>query len=204
MRGNGFSAGDSKLLAGYSIVCTDGILNQDSTGVGWWIWDVIVMLPSVCAPVPLQFRDDRDISVWVYDDKDRLVASRHVVYRRSIFALSAYAGIPADRNMQVKARVAANTACSIIADERQLGGDLEKIKSRLKENPSFISFKGCNGDTPLHWAAMQGRKDVVEFLLANKADINARNTSGQTPLHVAALSEQKEIVELLRENGGQE
>lgn len=29
--------------------------------------------------------------------------------------------------------------------------------------------------TPLHWAAQEGRKDSVEVLLANGADVNAKS-----------------------------
>jgi ankyrin repeat protein len=76
--------------------------------------------------------------------------------------------------------------------------------ARLKDNPNFVSRRGTNGDTPLHWTAMKGESGVVELLLANKADINAKNKHGQTPLHVAALNEDSHMVELLRQHGGQE
>ena len=41
--------------------------------------------------------------------------------------------------------------------------------------------------TPLHFAAHNGSKDMAEFLLANKAEVNARDKYGETPLHCAAL-----------------
>src|ERR1022692_1624019 len=37
----------------------------------------------------------------------------------------------------------------------------------------------------LHSAAAKGDKDVVELLLAKKADVNARDNDGETPLHRA-------------------
>jgi ankyrin repeat protein len=58
--------------------------------------------------------------------------------------------------------------------------------------------------TPLHWAAMQGRKDMAELLIANRADINAKNKYGATPLHVAVLSGRENVEELLRQHGGRE
>jgi len=47
-------------------------------------------------------------------------------------------------------------------------------------------------------------KDVVELLLANKADVNAKDNSGKTPLHIAVSKGHKDVVELLRQHGGHE
>jgi len=49
----------------------------------------------------------------------------------------------------------------------------------------------------LHTAATEGHKDIVELLLANKADVNVRDKNGWVPLDWAALDGNKEIVELL-------
>ncbi|KAK2758275.1 hypothetical protein FQN54_004120 [Arachnomyces sp. PD_36] len=46
-----------------------------------------------------------------------------------------------------------------------------------------------NGDTPLHLAARNSRKDTVEILLAAGSDPSALNKRGQTPLHVAGTPE---------------
>ena len=47
-------------------------------------------------------------------------------------------------------------------------------------------------------AALHDRHtDVVELLLANKADVNVKDNGGYTPLHWAALGEQKDMAELL-------
>ena len=39
--------------------------------------------------------------------------------------------------------------------------------------------------TPLHETARSGRKEVVELLIANGADVNAKNRNGDTPLDYA-------------------
>ena len=53
-------------------------------------------------------------------------------------------------------------------------GDGEKVKALLKGNPDLVFSKDTNGWTPLHFAADRGDKDLVELLLANKADVNAK------------------------------
>ena len=79
-------------------------------------------------------------------------------------------------------------------------GDLEKVKAVLKDNPDLVSSKDGNGETPLHWAACEGYKDVVEFLLANRAEVNAKDNIGQTPLHAAAEKGQKVVADSLLAN----
>jgi ankyrin repeat protein len=54
----------------------------------------------------------------------------------------------------------------------------------------------------LHIAAGFGRKDVVELLLANKADVNARDTNNLTPMQWAAPSGHKDVADLPRQHGG--
>ena len=77
-------------------------------------------------------------------------------------------------------------------------GDLDKVKALVKENPELVSSKDEKyGQTPLHIAAFNDRKEVAEFLLANHADVNARSNNGSTPLHLAAGKGNKDIVELL-------
>lgn len=76
-------------------------------------------------------------------------------------------------------------------------GDLTTVEALLKSNPDLVFSKKTNGNTPLHYAARWGRLEVMELLLANKADVNARANNGQTPLHSAAFSSWDKITELL-------
>ena len=54
-------------------------------------------------------------------------------------------------------------------------GDLAKVQALLKDNHDLVFSKDNNGGTPLHWAALNGHKDVAELLLANRADVNAKD-----------------------------
>jgi hypothetical protein len=81
-------------------------------------------------------------------------------------------------------------------------GDLEKVKAMLKDHPKLVVSRIVNfGDTPLHTAASEGHKDVVELLLANGADVNVVDQNDETPLHGAAGHGQKDVVELLLSKG---
>ena len=91
-------------------------------------------------------------------------------------------------------------------------GDLEKVKALLKDHPDLVFSKDESalgwGKTPLHCAASAGYRDVVELLLANKADVNAKDKVGATPLHEAvganlyplALERRKNVTELVVAN----
>jgi ankyrin repeat protein len=52
-------------------------------------------------------------------------------------------------------------------------GNIKKVKALLKKNPDLVSSKDNEGWTPLYWAVH--KKDVVELLLANKAEVNIKD-----------------------------
>jgi hypothetical protein len=89
--------------------------------------------------------------------------------------------------------------CGEIHDAAR-NGDLGKVKALLKDNPDLVFSKESAGGTPLHGAAYRGHKDVVELLLASKADVNAKSKNGWTPLHEAAANGYKDVAELLLAN----
>lgn len=86
--------------------------------------------------------------------------------------------------------------CGPIHDEAALG-NLAKVQSLLKSQPDLVFSRNQYGETPLHLAAQTGHKDVVELLLAYKADANARSLRGWTPLHFAAANGHRDVVALL-------
>ncbi len=62
-----------------------------------------------------------------------------------------------------------------------------------------VNAKGVFGGTGLHWAAINGHKDTVEFLLAHGADRTIRDAKfDATPEGWAAEGKHNEIRELLR------
>ena len=61
--------------------------------------------------------------------------------------------------------------------------------------------KGRFGSTPLHWAARQGRTDIVELLLDAGANKDVKNEYGSTPLNIAADRGFTDIVMMLLDAG---
>ncbi|MGA2109022.1 MAG: ankyrin repeat domain-containing protein, partial [Syntrophorhabdales bacterium] len=86
--------------------------------------------------------------------------------------------------------------CGEIHDAAEQG-DVRKVEALLKGNPDLVLSKDDSGDTPLHWAALNGHKEVAELLLARKADVDAKNNDGNTPLQWAAQGGHKDVAELL-------
>ena len=76
-------------------------------------------------------------------------------------------------------------------------GDLQTVKVLVKGNSDLVSTKDDNGATPLHLASAWDHKDVVEWLLANKADVNAKDNKDGTALHYAVGNGRYEVAKLL-------
>ena len=73
------------------------------------------------------------------------------------------------------------------------GKNKEKINKQL----------GFNG-TPLHYAISEDKKDIVQLLLDNGANVNSQigpDGKGDTPLHYALKNNNIPIMEILLENG---
>ena len=72
-------------------------------------------------------------------------------------------------------------------------GDLEKVRALLKDHPELVLRR----DWALLWATRFGHADVVELLLANKAEVDAKDAAGRTSLHKAASKGHKDVAKLL-------
>ncbi len=80
-------------------------------------------------------------------------------------------------------------------------GNTEAIKQRLASGVD-VNVTDDRGMTPLHVAAVLGRKVIAELLISKGADVNANNAGGDTPLDYAIRLKRTEIATLLRKQGG--
>jgi ankyrin repeat protein len=72
------------------------------------------------------------------------------------------------------------------------------VAALLLERGADVNAKGVFGGTGLHWAAIYGHKDTVEFLVAHGADLTIRDAKfDSTPEGWAAEGKHDEIRELL-------
>ena len=73
---------------------------------------------------------------------------------------------------------------------------------RLLQDGANVNAAGVGGWTPLHWASMCGRTQVVPILLRAGAVVDARGNSYLwTPLMLAAMHGHAAIIKLLLEAG---
>jgi ankyrin repeat protein len=98
-----------------------------------------------------------------------------------------------------------------VADSARVKGDLishlfycacrnghTAVAALLLERGADVNAKGVFGGTGLHWAAINGHKDTVEFLMAQDADLTIKDARfASTPEGWATEGQHEEICEML-------
>ncbi|MBU1013925.1 MAG: ankyrin repeat domain-containing protein [Bacteroidetes bacterium] len=79
--------------------------------------------------------------------------------------------------------------------------DLKKIMGLTVKDDSVLNFKDNAGNTPLHYAAIDGSIAIIELLLSNGANIDAVNKQLNTPLYEAINNKHDEVSKLLINRG---
>jgi len=74
-------------------------------------------------------------------------------------------------------------------------GTLNNLKKLI--NQGTVNQKNIKGMTPLHYAAREGRLDMVKALINANVKIDEVNRQGQTALHLAAKNGRTEVVKAL-------
>jgi uncharacterized protein len=83
-----------------------------------------------------------------------------------------------------------------------LNGRDEEAKILLMAHPELLNKPdGGNGFTPLHWAVIKDRTNLVEWLVARGAAVDAADPMGMTPLHKAAVFNRVRCAEMLLAKG---
>lgn len=69
-----------------------------------------------------------------------------------------------------------------------LAGDMETVKAAIRRSDNkaaFLNLETLEGNTPLHYAAVDSECGVLRQLLRAGANLAAKNKYGQMPLHMA-------------------
>ena len=80
-----------------------------------------------------------------------------------------------------------------------ISGYTDIVEFALKSNANPNVLSKDSGFTPLHFAAQEGHKEIVQLLIDYKADLNAKDSFGNSPLWRAG--NKKEIGLLLVKHG---
>jgi ankyrin repeat protein len=67
----------------------------------------------------------------------------------------------------------------------------------------LVDELNLTGNSPLHFAALNGRRQCVRLLLEQGADVNLADDDGDTPLHMAAVNGHVSVIEALVDAGAQ-
>lgn len=78
--------------------------------------------------------------------------------------------------------------------------ELEDVITFL-ERGYDINVRNNQGETPLDFAVLHEKKDIIHYLVSSGADVNASDNDGLTPLIDAIFVENDEIIQYLRDNG---
>ena len=79
-------------------------------------------------------------------------------------------------------------------------GHVDVLKA-MQRGPSMLNLKSAYGGTPAMSAAVHGYKEVLEYLISQKVDLNAQDEDGWTALHFAVMANAESSVKALLEAG---
>jgi ankyrin repeat protein len=86
-------------------------------------------------------------------------------------------------------------------DKKQMDEALRRVKTLVEKDPKSLNSKNNEGSTLLHKAVEEGKRNVVEWLLARGARVNLTDNIEYTPLKWAVMLGRTEIARILMVNG---
>ena len=81
-------------------------------------------------------------------------------------------------------------------------GNIGAVKLHLYDGADVKVKDEAQGLTPLHYGANHNKKEIVELLIANGADVNAMDSFGFTPLNHAKQTETRKAPPQTRSQDG--
>lgn len=76
-------------------------------------------------------------------------------------------------------------------------GNAFQVRVWLDDTENDLNLGDDHGFSPLHWAAKDGRANIVEMLIMRGARINAANMGDDTALHLSSAHGHRDIVHML-------
>ncbi|NIM10787.1 MAG: hypothetical protein GTO45_02270 [Candidatus Aminicenantes bacterium] len=86
-------------------------------------------------------------------------------------------------------------------DKKQMDEALRRVRTLVEKNPKLLNSRNNQGSTLLHKAVEEGKRNVVEWLLARGARVNMTDNIEYTPLKWAVMLGRTEIARILIANG---
>jgi len=80
-------------------------------------------------------------------------------------------------------------------------GDVQAIKTLVEKSPQVLDSRDGDGRTPLHYAALGGAAEFIDYLLGKGAKPGLQDTRLKTPLHLAAMNDRSAAVAALLKGG---
>ncbi|HXK50025.1 MAG TPA: ankyrin repeat domain-containing protein [Clostridiales bacterium] len=80
-------------------------------------------------------------------------------------------------------------------------GDIVLVKSMIEGNKDLLESRIDTYFTPLNFASLEGKTDLVKYLVDKGANISTRDREGSIPLQNAAIKGYFDIVKILVEKG---
>lgn len=68
---------------------------------------------------------------------------------------------------------------------------------------AILNTQNASGNTPLHWAALNGHLECVKILIENGADPTIQNQKGHDAVYEAELADKTEVVDWVLKEGGE-
>jgi ankyrin repeat protein len=93
---------------------------------------------------------------------------------------------------RAKARLCPTTALQIVARFVEA-----KPMQLLIDHGADVNCIDNDGKTPLHWAVMNGRNDIIKMLISAGADKSIKDRDNLTPLQLAKCLAKSNLYELL-------
>ena len=80
-------------------------------------------------------------------------------------------------------------------------GDVPAVKALIEKSPQLIEARDNDGDAPLHYAALAGNVELINYLLDKGAKLELQNAEMKTSLNLAAINDRREAVAVLLKRG---